>query len=228
MSTLIAVRSFLTRTGVVLGLVLLVGGLARGQDERGFPGASPESQGIPAAALRRLAAEVDRYVKAGTVVGAELLVIKNRKTVLHQAFGYRDRDEKLPMKRDTVFNVCSMTKPITGVAVQILVDEGKIRLEDPVAKYLTGFDNDKSRNITIKQLLQHRSGLPLTILKNLDKYPNLQAQAAAVGTGGPQFKPDTKFWYSDAGSDAAGKVVSMTLYQGGMTFELPRDTSSKK
>ena len=68
------------------------------------------------------------------------------------------------MERGTIFNIRSMTKPLTGVAVQMLADEGKLRLDDPVAKYLPGFDNDKSKAITIEQLLQHRSGLPLTIL----------------------------------------------------------------
>jgi CubicO group peptidase (beta-lactamase class C family) len=185
----------------------LVGGTASAREGPGFPAATPESQGIPAAAVRRLADEVDRYVKAGTIVGGELLVIKNRKAILHEAFGDRDREDKLPMVRDTIFNVRSMTKPLTGVAVQVLVDAGKIRLDDPVAKYLPGFDNDKSRAITIKQLLQHRSGLPLTILASTTDYKDLQAQAKAVGEKGPQFKPGEKFWYSDAGSDAAAAVV---------------------
>jgi CubicO group peptidase (beta-lactamase class C family) len=101
-----------------------------------------------------------------------------------------------------------MTKPLTGVAVQMLADEGKLRLDDPVAKYLPGFGNDKSKAITIAQLLQHRSGLPLTILTlRIDQYPDLQAQAKAIGEKGPQFKPGEKFWYSDAGSDAAAAVV---------------------
>src|SRR5262249_9802861 len=103
----------------------LVGGTARAREGPRFPPATPQSQGIPAATVRRLADEVDRYVKAGTIVGGELLVIKNRKTILHEAFGDRDREDKLPMVRDTIFNVRSMTKPLTGVAVQILVDAGK-------------------------------------------------------------------------------------------------------
>jgi CubicO group peptidase (beta-lactamase class C family) len=173
-----------------------------------FPAATPESQGVPAAALRQLADEVAGYVKDGTTVGAELLVIKNRKTIVHEVFGDRDRDDKLPMRRDTIFNIRSMTKPLTGAAVQILADEGKLRLDDPVAKYLPGFDNDRSRDITVEQLLQHRGGLPLTIItRKLDEYKDLQAQAKAVGEKGPQFKPGEKFWYSDAGSDAAAAVV---------------------
>jgi CubicO group peptidase (beta-lactamase class C family) len=185
----------------------LGGGSASAREGQAFPPASPESQGVPAAAVRRLADEVDGYVKAGTIVGGELLVIKNRKTILHEAFGDRDREDKLPMVRNTIFNVRSMTKPLTGVAVQILVDEGKVRLDDPVAKYLPGFDNDRSRAVTVRQLLQHRSGLPLTILASMHGYKDLQAQANAVGEKGPQFKPGEKFWYSDAGSDAAAAVV---------------------
>ena len=191
---------------VVVWLVLSAG-VVRAQDARAFPVASPESQGVPPEAVRQLADEVERYVKAGTIVGGEVLVIKNRKTILHQAFGDRDREEKLPMVPNTIFNVRSMTKPLTGVAVQILADEGKLHLDDPVAKYLPGFDNDKARAITVRQLLQHRSGLPLTILKSLTEYKDFQAQANATGEKGPQFKPGEKFWYSDAGSDAAAAVV---------------------
>lgn len=181
---------------------------AAAEEKPSFPAATPESQGVSTAAVRRLADEVEAYVKNGTIVGGELLVIKNRKTILHEVYGERDRDDKRPMERGTIFNIRSMTKPLTGVAVQMLADEGKLRLDDPVAKYLPGFDNDKSKAITIEQLLQHRSGLPLTILKfRINQYPNLQAQAKAIGENGPQFKPGEKFWYSDAGSDAAAAIV---------------------
>src|SRR5436190_20580365 len=89
------------------GLVWLAlgAGLAPADDGRAFPAATPESQGIPAAAVRRLADEVAGYVKAGTIVGGELLVVKNRKTILHEAFGDRDRQDKLPMVRNTICNI---------------------------------------------------------------------------------------------------------------------------
>src|SRR4029077_18331214 len=122
------------------------------------------SQGVSAAAVRRVAGEVEEYVRNGTIVGGELLIIKNRKTILHEVYGARDREDNLDMERDTIFNVRSMTKPLTGVAVQMLADEGKLRLDDPVAKYLPGFDNDKSKTITIEQLLQHGREFPLTTL----------------------------------------------------------------
>lgn len=178
------------------------------QENAAFPVATPESVGISEAAVRRVADEVREYVQNGTVIGGELLIIKNRRTVLHEVFGDRDREKQLAMERNTVFNIRSMTKPLTGVAVQMLADEGKLRLDDPVAEYLPGFDNDKSGAITIEQLLQHRGGLPLTILSlRLDEYSDLQTQAKAVGEKGPEFQPGEKFWYSDAGSDAAAAVV---------------------
>ncbi len=181
---------------------------AAAEEPAAFPIATPESQGVATAAVRRVADEVRGYVQDGTIVGGELLIIKNRRTILHEAFGERDREAKRVLERGTIFNIRSMTKPLTGVAVQLLADEGKLRLDDPVANYLPGFANEKSRAITIEQLLQHRSGLPLTILTlRLDAYPDLQAQAQAIGEQGPQFRPGEKFWYSDAGSDAAAAIV---------------------
>jgi CubicO group peptidase (beta-lactamase class C family) len=125
-------------------------------------------------------------------------------------FGDLDCEEKRPMERNTLFNIRSMTKPVTGVAVQMLIDEGKLQLDDPVSKFLPAFDTDKSRAITIRQLLTHRSGLPLSILSTkIDQYPDLQAQVKAIGEKGPQFKPGEKFWYSDAGSDTAAAIVEV-------------------
>lgn len=183
-----------------------------------FPAATPESQGVSTAAVRRLADEVEAYVKDGTIVGGELLIVKNRRTILHEVYGDLDREIERAMERDTIFNVRSMTKPLTGVAVQMLVDEGKLRLDDPVAKYLPAFDNDTSRAITIEQLLQHRSGLPLMIpMLSPYQYPDLQSQVKVIGEMGPQFQPAEKFWYSDAGSDAAAAIVEQI---SGTTIDL--------
>jgi CubicO group peptidase (beta-lactamase class C family) len=193
---------------LLIGSLLSLGGPATARDDRGFPTATPESVGLSTASVRAIADEAAEYAKAGIVVGGELLIIKNKKIVLHEVHGFRDREDKRPMERNTIFNVRSMTKSLTGAAVQILVDEGKIRLDDPVAKYLPAFDNDKSRTITLEHLLEHRSGLPLTVITTkIDQYADLQAQAAAAGEKGPQFKPGDKFWYSDAGSDCAAAVV---------------------
>jgi CubicO group peptidase (beta-lactamase class C family) len=200
----------------LLPLLLLLSPL-RAQDVGPFPPAAPESVGLTTAAVNAVRDEVAAYAKNGTIVGGELLIVKNRKTVLHEAFGDRDREDKKPMEKNTIFNIRSQTKSLTGAAMQILIDEGKVSLTDPAAKYLPGFDNDKSRMITVEQLLTHRSGLPLTVITiSISQFPNLQAQADAAGKLGPQSKPGEKFWYSDAGTDAVAAIVEKV---SGMTID---------
>ncbi len=172
-----------------------------------FPEATPESQGMSSAALQALADVVSGYIDRDMAVGAELVVIKNRHTVLHEAFGLRDREAGVPMEPNTLFNIRSMTKPITGAAIQLLIDEGRLALDDRASDYLPGFDNDASRAITVEQLLTHRSGLPLTTLQGTRDHESLYAMANATGESGPEFDPGSKFWYSDAGADALGAIV---------------------
>jgi len=177
-----------------------------------FQSATPESQGVEFDAVNKLGQIVEDYFNDGSIMGGELLIIKNDKTVFHQAYGWRDKDDNDSMAINTIFNIRSMTKPITGTAVQILIDEGKIKAGDKVSKYISGFDNDKSRDITIKQLLTHTSGLPLSILfdtASLNKYHDLITLANATGEQGPQFEPGSKFWYSDAGTEVLGAIVEV-------------------
>jgi CubicO group peptidase (beta-lactamase class C family) len=195
-------------TGAILALLLATALSSTGiAADTPFPAAEPESVGMSPAALDELAAVVDDYVDREMVVGAELLVIKDRQTVLHEVFGMRDREADLPMARDTLFNIRSMTKPVTGAAVQVLIDDGTVRLDDRAADFLPGFDTDAAREITVEQLLQHRSGLPLSTLRSTDQYASLDEMANAIGEIGPEFEPGSKFWYSDSGADVLGAIV---------------------
>jgi len=177
------------------------------QEKALFPPAVPESQGVSSSALNKFTDKIRQHLDDELIVGAELVVIKNRYLILHECFGWKDREDKIPMKPNTIFNVRSMTKTLTGAAAQILIDEKKLNLADPVCNYVPGFNNEKSKSITIEQLLTHRSGLPLTILKTANDYKDLISMANAIGEKGPQFKPGSKFWYSDAGTDVLGAVV---------------------
>jgi CubicO group peptidase (beta-lactamase class C family) len=174
-----------------------------------FASASPESQGMSNESVAELADAVRSYLDEELIVGAELLVIKNRMIVLHEAVGWNDRESEVPMERDMLFNIRSMTKPITGAAIQILIDEGRLRLDSRAAEYLPGFDNDHSRNITLEQLLSHCSGLPLYIITTADEYETLYLMANETGKIGPVFEPGSKFWYSDAGTDVLGAIVEV-------------------
>lgn len=174
-----------------------------------FTPATPESQGIPTASLEEIGGIVQGFIDKDYAVGGELLVIKNRHVVFQQAYGMADRESGRAWQNNDVCNIRSMTKMITGAAAQILIDRGKLGLDEPVAKYLPGFDNERSRGITVRQVLTHRSGLPLTILTSVDEYPDLISQANAAGEHGPDFEPGSKFWYSDAGADVVGALVEV-------------------
>ena len=178
-------------------------------DQAAFSYALPESQGLSSEALEQLVDVVRGYVEDDKIVGAELAVLKNRQIVLHEAVGWKDRDDEIPMVPNTLFNIRSMTKPVIGTAVQMLIDEGKLALSEKVAEHLPAFDNEKSGEITIEHLLTHRSGLPLTLLTKWPDYESLLEIAEEAGEHGPDFEPGTDFSYSDTGSDSLGAVLEV-------------------
>lgn len=170
---------------------------------------------IPAVSAR-LATFVDQLVSRDEIVGAELLILHRGETVVHQAFGWKDRESKNLMTLDTPFAIRSMTKPFTGMAAQLLIADGTIELDAPVARYLPAFENGNSREITIRHLLTHRSGLPLEFSrrsKRLLDYSGLRELADENGTAGPDYPPGSRFIYSDAGSDALGAVIETVTRQ---------------
>ena len=167
---------------------------------------TPNASTDPLVALGQV---VEGYVENEYAIGAELLVIEKGKTLYHESFGLVDREDNRKWKNDTLCNIRSMTKPITSAAAQLLIDRNKLELDAPVARYLKSFDNDKSRAITVRQVLTHRSGLPLTVFTTgPDQYSSLNELVAAAGQKGPEFEPGSKFWYSDAGTDVVGALVA--------------------
>ena len=180
-----------------------------------FPAVVPESVGVPSSALRELAAQVKGYVDQDDIVGAELLIIKDRKTVLHETAGWRDREDSVRMERGTIFNVRSMTKPVVGTATQMMIQAGVIGIRDRAAKYLDSFDNPGCRDITIEHLLTHRSGIPTmsTLEQSSPEHSspmsNLKEISDFVGTEGPAREPGSAFEYTDAGYDTLGAILEM-------------------
>ncbi len=181
--------------------------------------ASLEEKGV---GLGRL---VESFVERGEIVGAELLIVHAGKPVVHRVFGYADTDENTPMREDSLFALRSMTKPFTGTAAQLLIEEGKLELDAPVARYLASFDNQNSGAITVRQLLTHRAGFPLSIAlgKPLTAFDGgLREIADLAGTTGPAHPPGSRFEYSDTGSDVLGSVVATVAGEPLETFILER------
>lgn len=103
---------------------------------QGLPSARPEQVGLSSERLGALAATLRADAEKGRIPGATLLVVRHGKVALFEAVGLLDPVKKTPMTRDAIFRIYSMSKPIASVAAMILVEEGRLALGDPVAKYI--------------------------------------------------------------------------------------------
>ena len=99
----------------------------------------PQSAGVSAERLARLDRFIQRYVDAGELNGATALIVRDGRIVYHKAFGYSDLERRRPMRRDDMFRIASMTKPIVSVAAMTLVEEGLMSLDDPLSKHIPAF-----------------------------------------------------------------------------------------
>jgi len=135
----------------------------------------PGPGGFSSERLKRLTAAMQAHVDQGSVAGVVTLVHRHGETVHSDVLGWQDEEAKIPMRRDTLFRIASMTKPIVSVAALMLVEEGKLRLGEAVDKFLPELSRrkvlrtpggalddvyDAPRAITLKDLLLHRSGIP--------------------------------------------------------------------
>lgn len=182
---------------------------------QGLPAAAPASAGMDAATLAKA---VDLYrtaVSRDHIRGAVLYVARKGRVVLHEAVGWRHHAYQLPMEKDTLFRMASNTKPVVAAAVLLLAEEGRLAVSDPVAKHLKSFDNDKSRRITIEQLLTHSSGLRIgpILLPFADGEPRtLQTAVAKFGATGPAAEPGT-YSYNNAGYNTLGALIEVASGQ---------------
>jgi len=222
---------------LALAFVLALAAIA-GAAAQELPTAKPESVGLSSERLERIAAKVQQTIEEKRIAGAVTLVARHGKVVYFKSQGSLDREANKPMRNDAIFRICSMTKPITSVAVMMLYEEGKFLLEDPVSKYLPEFKNPKvfvkptdgrdpytipaAREITIRDLLTHTSGLTYDWNETLGG----QYQAAHVASGLLQydgtiednvkhlasvpllFSPGSKWEYS-LGIDVLGRLVEV-------------------
>ena len=157
---------------LLLSATLLLGACAT------HPTAAPESTGISSQALTHLDSVLKAEIARGELPGTVMLIARHGKVVHFQANGMRDKEAGVPMTNDSIFRMASMTKPITSVALMMLVEEGKINIADPASKYLPEFkglqvgveSRDASgntvltrvpaqRELTVQDLLRHTSGL---------------------------------------------------------------------
>jgi CubicO group peptidase (beta-lactamase class C family) len=210
-------------TSGVLGLVLVVA-----------PTSTFAADSDPPASTEVTAAlqpYLDRYKLAGAI---GVIADRNGKVHYRNLLGYADVEAKKPITEDNVFWIASMTKMFAGASVMMLVDEGKLSLDDPVTKYIPQLskwmvveERDEShillksptRPVTIRHLLNHTSGLAgtseLQQVTGSDSTP-LKARALSSVTGPLQSQPGEKYAYGNQGMNVAARVVEVV---SGMPYE---------
>lgn len=185
-----------------------------------------------AAAGSQVAAVLQPYVDEHTLAGAVTLVATRDHIVDISAVGYADIQSGSPMQPDALFWIASMSKPMTATGLMMLVDESKVHLSDPIEKYLPEFkgqwlaaEQDGShqllkvpaRPITVEDILSHTSGLPFMsrVEHKIDTYPlNMAAMSYALTP--LKFEPGSKYDYSNAGINTAGRIIEVV---SGMAYE---------
>jgi CubicO group peptidase (beta-lactamase class C family) len=190
--------------------------------------ASPKDVGLSSERLERIANTVGQSINDGRIAGAVALVARHGKIAYFKAFGMADREAKKPMRTDNIFRICSMSKPITSVAVMMLYEEGRFMLNEPVSDFIPEFKDMKvldppypqdktspqgalvnaKRPITIFHLLTHTAGLTYPWNARLGK----TYREAGIGTGLLQQEGST--------GDSVKKLASLPLlFQPGDAWE---------
>jgi uncharacterized protein YbbC (DUF1343 family)/CubicO group peptidase (beta-lactamase class C family) len=162
----------------------------------------------PAIRLNNADGAIEQAIQDGSIPGAVLLVGHNGHVIYRKAYGNRALEPRRePMTLDTIFDLASLTKVIaTTTAVMQLVEQGKLRLNDPVAKYLPEFAQNGKDDVTIRQLLTHYSGLA----PDLDLKPSWEGKETAYNMASaqtPADPPGSRFSYSDINFIVLGALV---------------------
>jgi CubicO group peptidase (beta-lactamase class C family) len=198
--------------------------------------ATPEEVGLSSAQLARIEAVTQRHIETGLVPGAVILVARRGKIAWTKTMGFRDRAAKDPMRPDSIFRIYSMTKPIVSVAAMMLVEEGRMQINDPVAKYLPEIGQmkvgveisedgklhltDPAREMTVQDLLRHTSGLIYgTRGKSLVNAAYIEAKIGSRDVSNEEFvaklsKMPLRFspgerWEYGVSTDVLGRVVEV-------------------
>ena len=204
------------------------------------PAPDAAKAGLDAAQLQKIAPRMKAMAEAKAVSGAVTLVMRNGTLAHFEAAGWQDIEAKKPMRPDTIFQIMSMTKPFTGVSIMMLVEEGKVRLSDPVEKLLPEFRGQMvkvsetngvvtlkkpARPITVRDLMSHTSGMGpaapgiADILVTMD---HTLAEACLIYSQQPlDFEPGTKWQYANPGIAILGRIIEV---QSGMPYEKFLDT----
>jgi CubicO group peptidase (beta-lactamase class C family) len=180
----------------------------------------------PAKEPGRVTAALQQFVVNRSLAGTVVMVADKDEVLYLEALGYSDVGAQKPMKTDALFWIASQSKSITAAAFMTLVDDGKVKLDDPVEKYLPEFknqwlaveqDNDHillkkpKHPITVREILSHTSGLPFASAMEVPTLDGLTLRDAVRSYAMTPlvFEPGTKYQYSNAGINTAGRIIEV-------------------
>jgi CubicO group peptidase (beta-lactamase class C family) len=181
---------------------------AKAPESYGLPQAAPETMGLRAAQLHRIDDAVAAAIRAGETPGAVVLVARHGKIGYWKAFGSRALQPRVePMTTDTIFDMASLTKVMaTTPAVMLLAQDGRLRIQERVKRYLPLFTGGGKDDITIRHLLIHYSGLPADF--DLSKaWQGREAALEELWRIAAPMQPGKEFLYSDLNFIALGEIV---------------------
>ena len=179
---------------------------------------------------KQLSTAVQPFVEKGALAGAVMLVADKDKTLAVETAGYSDVAAKQPISANGIFWIASMSKPVTGTALMVLVDEEKVQLDDPIEKYLPEFNGTwmvslqeadhlvlrhPKRPVTIRDTLRHTSGMPFQSAMEkptLDGLP-LSVAVRSYAMTPLVYEPGTKYQYSNAGINTAARIIEVVEKQ---------------
>ena len=189
------------------------------------PAALQIAKGEPAdvdmdpAELARALSVVRHAVADEEIPGAVVLVARHGRVVMHEAIGHRGANPKgspLPLKPDSLFRMASNSKALTAAGIMLLVDEGKLNLDDPVGRALPEFDNEAWRKVTLRHLLTHTSGSRIKslflrpLLEKSEEHPNapdLLLEVNRFAAIAPEHPPGATYSYNNAGYNMLAGVI---------------------
>ena len=162
-------------------------------------------------AIAALRAEIQKRTAEDRFAGA-VMIAKGRKVVFSGAYGSADREHHIPNRLDTRFRIGSMNKMFTATAVLQLAQAGKLKLTDPIGKYLTDYPNQEiAAKVTVHHLLTHTGGTGDIFGPDFEKsrltLGTLASYVALYGKRGPEFEPGARFAYSNYGFILLGVLV---------------------
>ncbi|MFC2142140.1 serine hydrolase domain-containing protein [Acidobacteriota bacterium] len=184
---------------------------------------TPESAGFSAERLAQAVAIMKHAVDERRITGVQLLVARHARVVVHEALGLRDLDQQLPMEKNTLLRMASVSKTVVATGVLMLANQGRLNISDPVSKYLPGFSEGLSAKLTVRDLLRHTTGFPYTydnyigdITMESEEYPDapsLRVEAIKIGKVGPELEPGTRCQYTNRGYTVLGGVLEVVAGQ---------------